>query len=291
MDASLLTQLLVNGICVGLGYGLAALGLALLFGVLEQVNFAHGELYTLGAFTLWVIASRWHPSWWLLVPMVVVVLAAAGWVLARGVLLPTLDSPFETGILATLAVSIIAQNGVRLLFGATPQHVASPLEGLAFDVGGVLLFGQRCFAAILAVAAVSALTLFLQRTATGRAMRAMAQNRDACFMVGIDVKRITCISAAISAGLCGLAAAAIAPMFDLYPNMGTDVTFKSFAVIIIGGMGNLGGAIAAGLLLGVAESFAGGLAGAAWRDGIGFTLMILILLLRPHGIFGRSVRV
>lgn len=291
MDASLLSQLLVNGICVGLGYGLAAVGLALLFGILEQVNFAHGEIYMLGAFALWWFGDQLGVPYWFALPMVVAAMCASGWLLARVVLLPTLDRPFETVILATFAVSIILQNLVRLVFGATPQHLTSPLEGVAFDVAGVLLFGQRFFAAVLAVAALAGLVLFLRRTETGRAMRAMAQNRDACFMVGIDVRRVTSVSAAIAAGLCGLAAAGIAPLFDLYPNMGTDVTFKSFAVIIIGGMGNVAGAMVAGLMLGVAESFAGGLVGAAYRDGIGFSLMIVMLLLRPQGLFGKSVRV
>jgi branched-chain amino acid transport system permease protein len=291
MDTSLLSQLLVNGVCVGLGYGLAAVGLALLFGILEQVNFAHGEVYMVGAFALWCTAERFGVPYWLALPLVVALMAGLGLLLAKAVFLPTLDRPFEAVILATFAISIILQNLVRLLFGATPQHITSPLEGVALDVGGVLIFGQRFFAAIVAIAALAGLIAFLRRTETGRAMRAMAQNKDACFMVGIDIRRVTCISAAIGAALCGLAAAAIAPLFDLYPNMGTDVTFKSFAVIIIGGMGNVAGAMVAGLILGVAESFAGGLMGAAYRDGIGFTLMILMLLLRPQGIFGKSVRV
>lgn len=291
MDMSLLSQLLVNGICVGLGYGLAAVGLALLFGILEQVNFAHGEIYTVGAFALWCVGDRAGVPYWLALPLVVVLMAGLGLLLAKVAFLPTLDRPFEAVILATFAISIILQNLVRLVFGATPQHITSPLEGVAFDVGGILIFGQRFFAAIVAIAALAGLIAFLRRTETGRAMRAMAQNKDACFMVGIDIRRVTCISAAIGAALCGLAAAAIAPLFDLYPNMGTDVTFKSFAVIIIGGMGNVAGAMVAGLMLGVAESFAGGLMGAAYRDGIGFTLMILMLLLRPQGIFGKSVRV
>lgn len=110
-------------------------------------------------------------------------------------------------------------------------------------------------------------------------------------MVGIDPRRITRITAMIGAALCALAAGAMAPMFDLYPNMGTDIVFKSFAVVIIGGMGNVAGAALAGLLLGVAESYAGGLLGAAFRDGIGFALMIAMLLWRPQGLFGKSVRV
>lgn len=291
MDASLLLQLLANGVSVGLGYGLAAVGLALVFGILEQVNFAHGEVYMVGAFALWFLGQRAGLPYGVAYPLMVVAMAAFGLLMAEIVFLPTLNRPFESVILATFAVSIILQNLVRLVFGATPLHIDSPLESLTLDLGGVLLFGQRMFVALVAVLALALLTTFLRRTETGRAMRAMAQSKDACLMVGIDVRRITRITAAAGAALCALAAGAMAPMFDLYPNMGSDVVFKSFAVVIIGGMGNISGAMLAGLLLGVAESMAGGVLGAAYRDGIGFVLMILMLLLRPQGLFGKSVRV
>jgi len=291
MDVSMLLQFLANGVSVGLGYGLAAVGLALVFGILEQVNFAHGEIYMVGAFTLWFLGQSAGVPYWLGYPVMVVAMAAFGLLLAEVVFLPTLHRPFETVILATLAVSIILQNLVRLVFGATPLHIDSPLDGMTLELGGVLFFGQRIFVSVVAIVALAGLVAFLRRTETGRAMRAMAQNKDACLMVGIDIRRVTRITAAAGAALCALAAGAMAPMFDLYPNMGTDVVFKSFAVVIIGGMGNISGAMLAGLLLGVAESFASGMLGATYRDGVGFTLMIIMLLLRPQGIFGKSVRV
>jgi len=291
VDASLFLQFLANGLSVGLGYGLAAVGLALVFGILEQVNFAHGEIYMVGAFTLWFLGQSMGMPYWLGYPVMVAAMAAFGLLLAEVVFLPTLNRPFETVILATLAVSIILQNLVRLVFGATPLHIDSPLDGTTLELGGVLFFGQRIFVAVVAVVALAGLVAFLRRTETGRAMRAMAQNKDACLMVGIDIRRVTRITAAAGAALCALASGAMAPMFDLYPNMGTDVVFKSFAVVIIGGMGNISGAMLAGLLLGVAESFASGMLGATYRDGVGFALMIIMLLLRPQGIFGKSVRV
>lgn len=291
MDPALLLQLTANGVSVGLGYALAAVGLALVFGILEQVNFAHGEVYMLGAFALWALGHFLGIPYALAFPLMVVLMAGVGLVLAQVVFLPTLHRSFESAILATFALSIILQNAVRLVFGATPQRVNSPLEASVVEAGGILFFGQRLFVAGLAVAVLTALGIFLRRTETGRAMRAMAQSKEACLMVGIDARRITRITAALGAALCALASGAIAPLFDLYPNMGTDVVFKSFAVVIIGGMGNIAGSALAGLLLGVAESLAGGVLGAAWRDGIGFSLMIVMLLLRPHGLFGKSVRV
>ena len=291
MDASLLLQLGANGLSVGLGYGLAAIGLALVFGILGQVNFAHGEIYMLAAFVLWWLVKWFGLSYGAGFALMVVLMAGVGLLMAEAVFLPTLNRSFESVILASLAVSIILQNAVRLVFGATPQRIATPLESVSLELGSVLLFGQRLMVGAMAIASMLVLSAFLRKTETGRAMRAMAQSKEACQMVGIDPRRITRITAMIGAALCALAAGAMAPMFDLYPNMGTDIVFKSFAVVIIGGMGNVAGAALAGLLLGVAESYAGGLLGGAFRDGIGFALMIAMLLMRPQGLFGKSVRV
>lgn len=290
-DPVFLAQLAANGLSVGLGYGLAAIGLALLFGILGQVNFAHGELYMLGAFLLlWAMRALGLP-YAMAGLVVMVVLAAFGAALAQVVIVPNLDRSFESVVLGTLAVGIILQNVVRLSFGATPLDVSTPLESLALEVAGVLFFGQRLLVAAAFVAAFLALWLFLRYSEIGRAMRASAQSRDACVMVGIDVRRVTRWTGALAAALTGLAGVVIAPLFDLYPNMGTEVVIKSFAVVIIGGMGNVWGAAVAGIVLGVAESYAGGLGNAAIRDAIAFIVMIGMLLARPQGLFGRTVRV
>jgi branched-chain amino acid transport system permease protein len=291
MDGNLLAQLAANGISVGFGYALAAVGLALVFGILEQVNFAHGEVYMLGAFLLLALTSAAGLPYFAAFGITVLLMAGVGVLLAQVAFLPTLNRPFESVILATFAISVIVQNAVRLVFGATPHHIATPLESTVIDAGGVLLFGQRLLVIGVAVVALAGLVAFLRLSETGRAMRAMAQNKDACLMVGIDIRRITRWTAALGAALSGLAAAAIAPLFDLYPSMGTDVVFKSFAVVIIGGMGNVMGSALAGIALGVAESFAGGLGSAVMRDGIAFVLMIVMLLVRPQGLFGKTVRV
>jgi branched-chain amino acid transport system permease protein len=286
-----LAQLAANGIAVGLGYALAAIGLALVFGILGQVNFAHGELYMLAAFALFWATTRLGLPYAGAALLTIGLMAAAGALLAQVVIVPNLDRGFESVILGTLAIAVILQNAVRLTFGATPLDIASPLEGVTVDLGGVLLFGQRLLVCAAFVLAYAGLAAFLRFSAVGRAMRAMSQNRDACLMVGIDGRSVTRWTGALGAALVGLAGVVIAPLFDLYPNMGTEVVFKSFAVVIIGGMGNVAGAALAGLTLGLAESFAGGLGSAVLRDAIAFTVMIAMLLARPQGLFGRSVRV
>jgi branched-chain amino acid transport system permease protein len=290
-DPVFLAQLAANGLSVGLGYALAAIGLALIFGILGQVNFAHGELYMLGAFLLlWAIKQLGLP-YGAAAFIVVALMAGVGALLAQGIIVPNLDRGFESVVIGTLAVAIILQNAVRLTFGATPLDVASPLESKALEIGGVLLFGQRLLVAAAFIAAFAGLAAFLRYTEIGRAMRAMAQNREACVMVGIDVRRVTRWTGALAAALTGLAGVVISPLFDLYPNMGTEVVLKSFAIVIIGGMGNVWGSALAGIALGVAESYAGGLGNAAVRDAIAFIVMIVMLLARPEGLFGKTVRV
>lgn len=290
-DPLFLAQLAANGLSVGMGYALAAIGLALIFGILGQVNFAHGELYMLGAFLLLWAMQRLGLPYGLAALLMVAVMAAVGTALAQGIIVPNLERGFESVVIGTLAVAIILQNAVRLTFGATPLDVASPLESEVVEIGGVLLFGQRLLVCGVFVAAFAGLAAFLRYTEIGRAMRAMAQNREACVMVGIDVRRVTRWTGALGAALVGLAGVVISPLFDLYPNMGTEVVIKSFAVVIIGGMGNVWGAALAGIALGLAESYAGGLGNAVLRDAIAFIVMIVMLLARPEGLFGKSVRV
>ena len=290
-DPVFLAQLAANGLSVGLGYALAASGLALIFGILGQVNFAHGELYMLAAFVLfWAIHALGLPY---AVAAIVTIAAMGGFgaLLAQVVIVPNLDRGFESIVLGTLALGIILQNAVRLGFGATPLDIASPLQAVSFDIGGVLLFGQRLLVAAAFLVAFAGLWAFLRFSEIGRAMRAMAQSPEACLMVGIDGRRVARWTGALAAALVGLAGVVISPLFDLYPNMGSDVVIKSFAVVIIGGMGNVWGAAVAGIALGLAESYAGGLGSAGMRDAIAFAVMIAMLLARPEGLFGRSVRV
>ena len=290
-DPLFLAQLAANGLSVGLGYALAAIGLALIFGILGQVNFAHGELYMLGAFLLLSGMQTLGLPYAAAALAVIAVMALAGTAIAQGIIVPNLERGFEPVVIGTLALAIILQNAVRLTFGATPLDVAAPLEARVVEIAGVLFFGQRLLVCAAFVAAFAGLSAFLRYSEIGRAMRAMAQNREACQMVGIDVARVARWTGALGAALVGLAAVVIAPLFDLYPNMGTDVVIKSFAVVIIGGMGNVWGAAFAGIALGVAESYAGGLGNAALRDAIAFVAMMVMLLARPEGLFGKTVRV
>ena len=284
-------QHIANGLIQGSLYALVAVGLTLVYGVLEVVNFAHGELYMLAAFALFMAFSFLKVPYVLAVAFTILALMVLGFVLARTAIVPHLRRSFETTVLATLAASIILQNGARFAFTATPRQVIVPLEDVILTFGDVIVTGQRLLILVTAILAFAALQLFIRRSRAGKAMRAASQNKDACRMVGIDVRRIASQTMVLGAALCALAGAMVAPLYDIFPAIGTTVVFKSFAVVIMGGMGNVPGAMIAALILGVGESLAGGYLSIGAKDALGFSLMILVLLIRPAGLFGRRVRI
>lgn len=291
MDFAFFVQLLANGVLSGATYAMAALGLALLFGILHRINFAYGALYMLAAYAVWVLQARQGLPYYAAALLAFGVMAVVGLVLSELAFLPTQQRPSEHVILATLSLAMVAESSVLLTAGATPREIAAPLASESIIAGGIVLPAQRLLVLGTAAVSIGGLVAFLRLTSLGRAMRAVAQSREASGMVGIDVRRITRVATIASTLLVTLAAATTAPLYDLYPNMGAEVILKSFAVVIMGGMGNIAGAVYCGIALGVAESYAGALVGAGARDAISFVLMLLVLLLKPNGLFGKSTRI
>lgn len=291
MDPSFLLQLLLNGIVIGVIYALIAMGLSLIFGVLEIVNFAHGEFYMLGAMLAYFVASSTTLGYW---PTVAIVTAAAlclGFVLYEALLASLHGEGFERSILLTLGLSMVLQNGAVFLFTTTPKMITGSLTYSNVVLGSVRVPVLRLYALGLGLAAFAALFLILHRTRIGKAMRGVAQNRDAALMVGIDPRAVSRLAVAIGIGLSGLAGAALAPVYAVDPLMGSAFVFKAFAIIIIGGLGNISGAALAAVALGVLESMMSGFLPLVLVDAFAFVAMIAILLFRPQGLFGRGVRV
>ena len=291
MDPAFLAQLVLNGIVIGVIYALIAMGLSLIFGVLEIVNFAHGEFYMLGAMLAYFLTVNLDLGYWPVVAIVTIVGLAVGYVLYEGMLQAVHGDGFERSILLTLGLSMVLQNGALFLFTATPRMLETPLSYSNIVVGDLRLPLSRALALTLGVAAFAALYFILQRTRIGKAMRGVAQNRDAAMMVGIDPRAISRLAVAVGLGLSGLAGAVLAPVYAVHPLMGFAFVFKAFAIVIIGGLGNIAGAAIAAVMLGVLESVAGGFLPLAMVDVLAFVSMILVLLLKPQGLFGRGVRV
>ncbi len=291
MDASFYLQLLLNGVVIGVIYALVAMGLSLIFGVLEIVNFAHGEFYMLGAMLAYFLSMKVGFGYWPAVTVVTAVALGVGYVLYEALLTSLRGESFERSILLTLGLSMVLQNGAVFLFTTTPRMIETHESYRNLVLGDVRVSLMRVFALGLGAAAFAALYLILYRTRVGKAMRGVAQNREAALMVGIDPRAVSRLAVAIGIGLSGLAGAALAPVYAVHPLMGFSFVFKAFAIIIIGGLGNVAGAAIAAVALGVLESAVGSFFPLVMVDALAFVSMIVILLVRPQGLFGRGVRV
>ena len=284
-----LVQLTLNGLVLGLLYALIAVGLALIFGVLEIINFAHGEFLMLGAyamvFVLPVVGLLYAPA----LLAAVLIAAAGGLVLYELFLARLKQNDFERSILITIGLSIMLLHGTQYLASPTPRLVDTEFGFDGVAVGDIRITWTRLIAGGLALAAFGALYLILNHTPFGRAMRAIAQNREAALMVGVKPRRVARNAVVLSTALCGLAGAALAPIQLVQPIMGQALIVKAFALVIIGGLGSLPGAIAASVALGLFESWIGGFFEIIWQEVGVFLLMILVLLVRPNGVFGRAV--
>jgi len=291
LDLSFILQLLLGGLVIGVIYALVAMGLSLIFGVLEIVNFAHGEFYMLGAMAAYFLASGTSLGYWPTILLVTLGAACVGYVLYEALLGSLQGEGFERSILLTLGLSMVMQNGAVYLFTTTPRMISNSLTYSNVTIGGLRISEPRLYALGLGLAAFAALFVILHRTRMGKAMRGVAQNREAALMVGIDPRAVARLAVVIGIGLSGLAGAALAPVYAVHPVMGFAFVFKAFAIIIIGGLGNVTGAAVTAIALGLIESLIGGFLPLVMVDALAFVGMIVILLFKPHGLFGRGVRV
>lgn len=280
---------LINGITLGTMYALVAIGLSLVFGVARLVNFAHGDLLMLGGYMLvWLYVDTKIP-YVLSVILVIVGLALVGIIFERVVVRPVLERSWRVQLIATLAASIVLTNLAIQVWGTTPLQAPTTLSRTILRAGPISIAQQRIALVVVAIVSFAVLALFTQRTKIGKAMRAVSQNREACEVYGIDVKRVSVVTFGIGASLAGLAAALITPLYSVWPTVGSLVTLKALAAVVMGGFGQTTGVIYAALILGIIESLFAGYVSFAYRDAAAFIIMILVLLFRPHGLFYRKV--
>jgi len=291
VDSTLLVDLTVSGLVLGATYALAAAGLALIYGVMEVINMAHGELYMLGAYVAWLGIEHFHLPYVAVLLLATAALAVFGLFFYDGLLrrLGT-RGQFERGIVLTLGVSLVLQNGAIVVFGPEPKTLTTRLTFKTFHVGGQLLVATRVYAVLCAVAAFALLYVVLNHTSVGRSMRGAAQNPTAALMVGLNPTRTARLTVVLGSALAGLAGCALTFVYNANPTVGVPVVFTAFAVIVIGGLGSLSGTIVTAFALGLTQSFVGGLVSTTLQDAVAFSLMMIVLFLRPQGIFGREVR-
>ncbi len=282
---------LLNGLTLGALYALVTAGLSLIFGVVRLVNFAHGDFFMVGGYALFILLNLpWGAiPYPIIVILVTLIVAVFAMLIERLMLQPVLDKSWRIHAVATLGISIVLQNVALIIFTTDPKQVPTPFTTKIVSLLGLRLSVQRIIILGIAVLVFLALQWFVKRTKLGKAMRAVSQNRDMCQVVGIDVPRIALITFAISGGLAGLAAALIAPLLSVTPTMGLSLTLKGLAAVIMGGLGQLNGSIYAAFILGLVESFFAGYVSFAFKDVVSFGLFILVLFLRPQGLFGRRI--
>ena len=290
MDVSLhlLLQALAIGLLTGALYVLVALGLTLIYGILHIVNFAHGEIYMLGAmavFYLHVILRLPFAATLLLIVLLSIVF---GLVVER-LVFRSLRGQWLQLLVASLGISLGIQSVGWIVFGIQEKHVPSYLAGIV-QIGAIRLPRERLLAAGVAVVLVAALYGLVYRTKIGLAMRAIEEDEETARMLGVNANRVAAASVALAFVLAGVAGAIVAPVYSLNPGMGLDVIVMSFLVIIVGGLGSITGTVLAGLLVGVIESVGAVVFGSQAAYGLVFLVMIGVLVVRPAGLLGSAAR-
>jgi branched-chain amino acid transport system permease protein len=282
-------QQLLNGLTLGSVYALVALGLTLVYGILHIPNFAHGALYMVGAYVAFYLVGSLGANYWVAMAGAAVAVAGLAVLSDRLVFHRLRNAPPLHDMIAAIGLLLFLEAGAQAIWGAEFHRLAAPYPQIV-RAFGLVAPAQRLLIIGAAFGLMLILHLFLTRTLTGSTIIAMAQNRDGASLVGIDATRVSVLTFAISGALAAVAATLFAPINLIYPAMGNLVIMKAFVIIILGGMGSIPGAIVVGLVIGFAESFVAFYISTDYKDIIAFSLLVLILSLRPEGLFPSGVR-
>jgi branched-chain amino acid transport system permease protein len=284
-------QHLVNGLVLGGTYALLGIGLTLIFGLMNVVNFAHGEFYTLGAYAAFATLALLGLPFLAAIPAAIAVGVALGALCERVLLRPLRGESIDSVMLVMIGLWIAMQNTELLVWGGVAKSIPHPFATRPLVAGPLGVAPLRLFVFVAAIALIVGAQLLIHRTRLGLAMRATFQDADTAALMGVRIGRIHTATFALGSGLAAAAGALLGPIFLVYPSMGDLASLKAFSVVILGGLGNVAGATAGGLLLGVAEELGAGYVSSGYRDAVGFVIIILVLLLRPSGLFARSERI
>ena len=284
----LLCQQLFNGIFLGSYYGLMAVGLNIIFGILGVVNFAHGQFFIYGAIIVY-LASLVGVPYLIGVILAAILVATLGVIVEKTAVHSLLEKKWWLPIISTLAVFIILSNSAIVFFGASPKAISSPFAGKMIEVSEVYMDGQRILVIIMALLSFFALHLFVKYTKHGKAMRAVSQDKRTARLLGIDIHKISALAFLIGGALSGFAGALITPIYSLNIEGNFTVLLKIFAVIIMGGLGSVKGALYGAYILGIGESIFQGYISGTWSYTFAFVLIILVLVFKPQGLYGKQV--
>jgi branched-chain amino acid transport system permease protein len=284
----LLAQVLVSGVLLGGLYALMALGLALVWGVLNIVNLSHGALIMLGAYTSYFLFTVWHIDPFVTLPITAVVLFIVGYAIERGILNFVIRGPMFNTLLITFGIEVILTYLAQLWFSADFRAINPTYAGANFAIAGITIPTVQVLVFAIALGLTIAMWLFLLHTRIGRGIRASAQNLVAARLYGVDPKRIYALTFGLGAALAGVTGGLYGTVSQINPYIGGPLTAKSFAIAIIGGLDNHLGVIVGGLVLGIVESLTALYFGSTYRDVASFGVLLLVLILRPSGLLGRT---
>jgi branched-chain amino acid transport system permease protein len=288
LELSIFGQHLLNGVLIGCAYALIAIGLTMIFGVMNIANFAHGEFYMMGGFLAFYLVSLLKLNYFIALPLAVMLVVLLALVIQQTIFKRLRDAPVMTTTLVTIGLSLLLENVAQLLWGPQPQVVPNPFPTKPLSFFGIYTTPLYLFCMAVTAALIVVGHVLIQRTRMGKAMRATFQNKEAAALVGIRIDRIYIYAFTFGAALAGAAGAVLGGFIPVEPTMGGIATLKAFVVVILGGMGSFVGAIVGGLLLGLAEGLGAGYFSTGWKDAIGFFAVILVLLFRPDGLFKRA---
>ncbi len=288
LEPAILSELLFQGLVRGAMYALMGIGLSLIFGILGIVNFSHGEFFMLGTYAMYFVAVMLGLPFLLGVAAAAAMLFLVGVVIERGLVEPLRRRAGRDWLLdsfvLTIGLMVILQNLALLGFGSTRRGITTLIPG-SLTIGTVVITYERLAILALAIVIVGLLAAYVKYTDTGKAIRATAQHPEAAQTLGISINRIYTLAFGIGAGLAGAAGALLISIFPAFPTVGYQPVLKSFAVVILGGLGNIPGAIAAGFLLGIIEAYAIFFMSAGWQAVLTPLIIILVLIFRPQGLF------
>lgn len=282
----ILIQLIINGLLLGGAYAIISIGLTLIFGVVRVVNFAHGELLMVAMYGTYLLASKfgWHP--YVSIVPIALILFGLGALMQRAIIQPLLNADGHIQIFATVGVSTALMNLALLVFGADVFGTSVELGTTTWLFGPVAVGSGQFYTLVASIVIVVGMHWFLGHTYTGRAFRAVAQNRDAATLMGVNVPFIYVLCFAIGAAIVGVAGAMLTPQYPVFPTIGTYFVLTAFVIVVLGGMGSLVGAFFGAMLIGLVDSLAGYYIAPDLKEVVYFAIFILILAFRPTGLFG-----
>ena len=279
----------MNGIMLGAVYSLVALGLTLIYGILHVPNFAHGAMYMWAAFTALFVVINFHTNYWVSLVIAMIVLGLVGVGAERVVYRPLRDAPHINSFIAAIGLILVMESLSLIVWGADFRRFP-PVYEQPIHIWGVAITLQRLLVIVASALFILLLQLFIKHTWLGATIEAVAQNPEGAQLVGISIDRVSSLTFGIGTASAAAAATLIAPIFLVYPTMGSMPNLKAFVVIIIGGMGSIPGAVIGGFMLGLIESLGGGYISTDYKDLFAFGALVTFLTLRPTGLFGKGGR-